>query len=119
MGLDAILLITGWDGCYNLGSKRLVEWLCESPGTQPADIEDALEEGLFVVTPDDVEWFIAHETDVPVQVSIAEAPVAAVPNYNSQTFLASQHSSQQRAADATGLPDPVSTIVEVDIPSLA
>lgn len=71
LGLDAILLITGWDGCYNLGSKSLVEWLCESSGTQPADMEDALEEGLFVITPDDVDWFIAHEADVPVQVSIA------------------------------------------------
>lgn len=63
MGLDAILLITGWDGSYNLGSKSLVEWLCESPGAQPADYEDALEEGLFVITPDDVEWCVAHDTD--------------------------------------------------------
>lgn len=75
LGLDAILLITGWDGCHNLGSKSLVEWLCEIPGAKSADIEDALEEGLFVITPNDVEWFIMHETDMPLEVKSMDSTV--------------------------------------------
>lgn len=62
--LDAILLVTGWDGCHNLGSRGLAEWLCEPMAhaaavTPRALREDALEEGLFIVSPAGMQWAIA------------------------------------------------------------
>jgi hypothetical protein len=58
-------MITGWDGCYNLGSRSLVEWLCDKAGssTSAAELEDIYEEGLFVITPNHIEWCITHMAD--------------------------------------------------------
>jgi hypothetical protein len=78
LGLDAILLITGWDGCHNLGSRSLVEWLCDKAGssTSAAELEDIYEEGLFVITPNHIEWCITHMAD-DVHMDDAAADAAA------------------------------------------
>jgi hypothetical protein len=79
LGLDAILLITGWDGCYNLGSRSLVEWLCDKAGssTSAAELEDIFEEGLFVITPNHIEWCITHMADDVHMDDVVAAEAAA------------------------------------------
>lgn len=71
--LDAILLITGWDACFNLGSRSLVEWLLGGPAAVPAVADTTpeqataladvmLEEGVFIISPTDI-WWAAVGTD--------------------------------------------------------
>eukprot|EP00775_Hariotina_reticulata_P004160 gene4160-4408_t len=71
--LDAILLITGWDACFNLGSRSLVEWLLGGPAAVPAVTDTTpeqataladllMEEGVFIISPTDI-WWAAVGTD--------------------------------------------------------
>lgn len=105
LGLDAILLITGWDGCYNLGSRNLVEWLCDKAGSSmtAAEVEDVLEEGLFIITPTEVEWVVTHMTE-DAHMHEQAAAVAAGGGSTALDRLMGLAAAAPPGAAAAGLP---------------
>lgn len=66
LGVDAILLVAGWDSCYNVSCLQLLLWLCdERTGMQTldfAELDPLLEEAVFVITPSSVQFYIPEES---------------------------------------------------------